>query len=198
MLNFFQTYIKTSNKGVLTWQLRIWFSSTQIPNQWSLALRITLTLFFQIFAVDEAQIGKRTRDQTQIEAWSRPRKKSTGVVTSPVVALPSYPGGRSAKKCIGRNFCKMWSVNRLKWSDLTNAVEIKVKNNFTSVYIQENAHGLAHLPPCGHPLIKERRRRRGEKLREFPARPWWTKSANEIIGTFYANVQGIFLAVNHS
>ena len=67
-----------------------------------------------------------TRQRSKLDRGTKEVNQS-GVVTNPVVALPSYPWGRSAKKCTGRNFCRMWSVNRLEWSDLTNAVEMNGK-----------------------------------------------------------------------
>ena len=67
-----------------------------------------------------------TRQRSKLDRGTKEVNQS-GVVTNPVVALPSYPRGRSAKKCTGRNFCRMWSVNRLEWSDLTNAVEMNGK-----------------------------------------------------------------------
>lgn len=53
------------NYKQLTCQLRILFSPTQIPIQWLLALRITLTLFFKMFPEDGSRIAERTRYQTQ-------------------------------------------------------------------------------------------------------------------------------------
>lgn len=109
--------IKSTSKGELTWYLRIWFSSTKIPIQWSLALRIALTLFFEILVENEIQIGKRTRYQTYRSRRLIAAAKEVnqfGLVTSPVVALPSYPWSRSTKKCTGRNVCKMWSAYRLE------------------------------------------------------------------------------------
>ena len=67
-----------------------------------------------------------TRQRSKLDRGTKEVNQS-GVVTNPVVALPSYPWGRSAKRCTGRNFCRMWSVNRLEWSDLTNAVEMNGK-----------------------------------------------------------------------
>lgn len=107
--------ITSTSKGELTWYLRIWFSSTKIPIQWSLALRIALTLFFEILVENEIQIGKRTRYQTYRRLIATAKEVNQfGLVTSPVVALPSYPWSRSPKKCTGRNFCKMWSAYRLE------------------------------------------------------------------------------------
>ena len=34
--------------------------------------------------------------------------------------------------------------------------------------LQQMQKGFARLPPRGHPLIRERRRRGREKMREFP------------------------------